>query len=135
MKNKVIQSLDNESDIDITPMLDVVFIMLIFFIVTASFVKEQGIGVFTSPNIADSVPTSKPIVLSINSDNQISIEGRAIDARSIESVIVRMKAERPDASVIVRVSGAANTKTVISAVDGIRSADILYPSVTVVGAG
>ena len=46
-----------------------------------------------------------------------------------------MKAERPGASVIVRVSGAANTKTVISAVDGIRSADILYPSVTVVGAG
>lgn len=136
MKSKVIKSLDNESDIDITPMLDVVFIMLIFFIVTASFIKEQSIDIYTPPDAKNLVtPSVKPIVLEIDSNNQISIEGRSVDARSIESMVVRMKAERPEASVLVRVSGNANTKAVISAVDGIRSANVLYPSITVVGAG
>lgn len=135
MKNKIHKDLDGESDIDITPMLDVVFIMLIFFIVTASFVKEQAIGIFTPPDIVGIKTDIKPIVLEINSNNQISIEGRAIDARLIESIVIRMKAERPESSVVVRVNGNANTKTVISAVDGIRSANVLNPSVTVIGAG
>ena len=135
MKSKVIKRLDNESDIDITPMLDVVFIMLIFFIVTASFIKEQSIDLHTPPDAVDVSSKEKPIVLEIDSNNQMSIEGRSVDPRSIESVVVRMKTERPQASVIVRVSGDANTKAVISAVDGIRSANILHPSITVVGAG
>ena len=135
MKSKVIKRLDNESDIDITPMLDVVFIMLIFFIVTASFIKEQSIDLHTPPDAVDVSPKEKPIVLEIDSNNQMSIEGRSVDPRSIESVVVRMKTERPQASVIVRVSGDANTKAVISAVDGIRSANILHPSIAVVGAG
>ena len=79
MKSKVIKRLDNESDIDITPMLDVVFIMLIFFIVTASFIKEQSIDLHTPPDAVDISPKEKPIVLEIDSNNQMSIEGRSVD--------------------------------------------------------
>ena len=63
---------EQDSDIDITPMLDVVFIMLIFFIVTASFVKENGIGLsHPSPQAQDSKIESTPIVLEIDANNQI----------------------------------------------------------------
>ena len=131
MKKKNLERGNDNSEVDITPMLDVVFIMLIFFVVTASFVKEEDIGLAVAPEHSNNIAEEKPILLSIDANNQISIDGRNVDLRAITSIIVRMKAERPDASVAVNVNGKANTKTIIGAVDGIRSANILYPSIKI----
>jgi biopolymer transport protein ExbD len=123
---------EEETDIDITPMLDVVFIMLIFFIVTASFVKESGIGV-NKPAASNEPPNPDappPIVVSINNLSEIRIEDRLVDYRAIKPTIIRMKAESPESSVIVKVDPKAKTKSIIEAVDGIRDAKVMAPSIS-----
>ena len=121
-----------DSDIDITPMLDVVFIMLIFFIVTASFVKESGIDINKPPasNEPPDADAPKPIVVEINEVNEIRIDDRVVDTRAIKPTITRMKAESPDSSVIVKVAKKSKTSAVVKAIDGIREANVPAPTVS-----
>lgn len=119
---------DDSNEIDLTPMLDVVFIMLIFFIVTASFVKESGIN----PNVPE--PNNNPppdnaepnILVRISADNQIWLlekEGeRRVDTRAVRSNIERLRAELPKASVIIQASGKADTGTYVAVADAAREA-------------
>ncbi len=123
---------EEETDIDITPMLDVVFIMLIFFIVTASFVKESGIGLYNPPKNDEPPPLDapKPIVVKVTDLNEIMVQNRKVDFRAVKPTITRLKAESPESSVMVKISPKAKTKTVIQAVDGVRDANVLLPSIT-----
>jgi len=123
---------DDETDIDITPMLDVVFIMLIFFIVTASFVKESGLDINKPPKTDEPPPLDapKPIVVEVNDLNEIRIQNRVVDHRAIKPTITRLKAESPDSSVIVKVDKKSKTKAVIRAIDGIRAAKVLQPTIS-----
>ena len=125
-------SAEEETDIDITPMLDVVFIMLIFFIVTASFIKESGVGVYSPPVNNDPPPidTPKPIVVKVTRLGEIKIQDRTVDHRAVRPTITRMIAESPESSVVVKVDPKAKTKLIIQAVDGIRAANVLLPSVS-----
>ena len=80
---------EDESAIDITPMLDVVFIMLIFFIVTATFIKEAGIDV-NRPDAATAVKQEKAnILIAINANNEIWIDRRQVDIRSVRPARLR----------------------------------------------
>lgn len=131
-------SADDSNDIDLTPMLDVVFIMLIFFIVTASFVKETGIR----PNTPEDKPqdqqtsTDLNIMVRISGDNQIWMyekEGeRRVDIRSVRSNIERMRAELPKASVIIQADGKASTGTYVAVADAAREAFGNHPNPPVV---
>jgi len=123
---------DNESDIDITPMLDVVFIMLIFFIVTASFVKESGIGLNKPTDQKSDAPATSPIVVEISANNIIHIQSFEVSAAAVKSTIVRLRAESPDSAVVVRLDPNAKTDTMIAAVDGIRAAKVLLPSISLI---
>lgn len=124
-------SSEEESDIDITPMLDVVFIMLIFFIVTASFIKESGISI-NKPESKNNAEQSeiRPIVVEINGLNEIRIQNRLVNHRAVKPTITRLKAETPEAVVVVKVSKKSKTKAVVQAIDGIREAGVLTPSVS-----
>ena len=124
---------EEETDIDITPMLDVVFIMLIFFIVTASFVKESGIGLY-SPPVSDEPPNPdapKPIVVKVTDLDEIRIQDRVVDFRAVKPTITRLKAESPESAVVVKVDKKAKTRVIIQAVDGIRAAKVDLPSVSI----
>ena len=113
-----------EGEIDITPMLDVVFIMLIFFIVTASFVKESGIEV-NRPDA--STAQSKPranILIGINDMNEIWINKRRVDASQVRANIERMHAENPQGSVVIQADKKSNTETLISVMDASRQAGV-----------
>lgn len=123
---------EEDTDIDITPMLDVVFIMLIFFIVTASFVKESGIGINNPPENPNppEIDAPKPIVVEVTALSEIKIQKLVVSARAIKANITRLKAERPESSVIVKVDPKAKTKAVMQAIDGIRAAKVMLPSVT-----
>jgi len=123
---------EEETDIDITPMLDVVFIMLIFFIVTASFIKESGLDVNKPPesNEPPNPDAAKPIVIEINKLNEIRIERNVMDFRAIKSTVTRLKAERPEAAVVVRVHPKAKTKAIIQAIDGVKSATDDQPTIS-----
>jgi len=123
---------DDSSDIDLTPMLDVVFIMLIFFIVTASFVKEVGLDTnVPEENDQPPPPDADPnIVVRINQSNQIWMENRQVDKRAVRSNIERMRAELPKASVIIQAHNQAKAETYVAVADAAKAADA--PSVVLV---
>ncbi len=132
MRRKKSRNSEDSNDIDLTPMLDVVFIMLIFFIVTASFVKEVGLDT-NVPEENDQPPPEDAdpnIVVDIRQDNQVWIEQRRVDTRAIRSNIERMRAELPDATVIIRTHERSDAKTYVAVADAARAANA--PSVVLV---
>lgn len=134
MKRLGKQHSEEETDIDITPMLDVVFIMLIFFIVTASFVKESGLDL-NKPPVTDTPPqdnNARPIVVEINAIDEIRVDNRLLDKRAIKAAITRLTAERPDAAVVIKAEKKAKTKAIIAAVDGIKAAGVKTPTISLV---
>jgi biopolymer transport protein ExbD len=91
-----------EADINITPMLDIVFIMLIFFIVTTSFVKEIGIDVNRPANAPPKEKKiSEVIAIRITNTGQIFVQNRAVDIRAVRANVESALAAKPDASVVV----------------------------------
>ena len=119
-----------ESEIDLTPMLDVVFIMLIFFIVTATFVKEIGLDV-NSPDKNQNVKDAdkQSIVVQITSRDRIRIRGRDVDVRSVRANIERLHAENPEAPVVVQPHPESSTDTMIQVMDSARQAGVYNVSI------
>lgn len=119
---------EDNSEIDLTPMLDVVFIMLIFFIVTASFVKEQAIDV-NVPEKSDAPPPppdeeNKVILVEITASDEIWMENRRVDQRAVRANIERLHAESPEAPVVVKADGKSSAKTFVAVADAARSANV-----------
>lgn len=118
---------EDSGEIDLTPMLDVVFIMLIFFIVTASFVREKSLGVNVPEN--NDVPpppedAPKNILIQVNQNDEIFVDARRVDIRAVRSLIAQKKAENPKASVIVRMHHESTANTYVSIADSAREAAI-----------
>jgi len=115
------------ADIDLTPMLDVVFIMLIFFVVTASFVKESGLEL-NRPPISDKPPDTKQensnIIFTITENNEVFLSGRHIDIRSVRANVERAHAGHPQAKVIIKAHPKAKTNTFVLISDQAREAGI-----------
>jgi len=121
---------EEETEINLTPMLDVVFIMLIFFIVTASFVKEAGVDV--NRPLAPEVQ-AKPkanILIAISAKNEIWIDGKNIDQRAVKAAFERLLAENPEGSVVIQADKDAYTETVILVADAARQAKISRVSIS-----
>lgn len=120
---------EEEAQIDMTPMLDVVFIMLIFFIVTASFVKESGIDV-NRPDAATSVQKDRAnILVAISDSGEIWINKRQVDARAVQANIERLYAENPQGSVVIQADKLATTERLIQVMDAARAAGVFDVSI------
>ena len=121
---------EETEEIDLTPMLDVVFIMLIFFIVTATFVKEIGLDV-NSPDKNQNVKDAdkQSIVVQITNRDRIRIRGRDIDFRAVRANIERLHAENPDAPVVVQPHPDSTTETMIHVMDSDRQAGVYSVSI------
>ncbi|MEJ6590560.1 MAG: biopolymer transporter ExbD [SAR86 cluster bacterium] len=119
-----------EDEIDLTPMLDVVFIMLIFFIVTATFVKEIGLDV-NSPDKNQNVQDAdkQSIVVQITNRDRIRIRGRDVDFRAVRANIERLHAENPDAPVVVQPHTDSTTETLVHVMDSARQAGVYSVSI------
>jgi len=121
---------DGEEQINLTPMLDVVFIMLIFFIVTATFVKEVGLDVNQpeddKPKTID--PDKRSIVVRITSRDRIVIAQRDVDWRSVRANIERLHAENPEAPVIIQPHPDSRTESMIHVMDSARQAGVFNVS-------
>ena len=118
---------DEDSEaINLTPMLDVVFIMLIFFIVTATFVKEVGLDVNQpdddKPKTVD--PDKKSIVVRITNRDRIIIAACDVDRRSVRANIERLHAENPEAPVIIQPHPESTTDVMIHIMDSARQAGV-----------
>jgi len=120
---------DDESAIDITPMLDIVFIMLIFFVVTTSFVKESGIDVNRpSASTAERKETGS-ILVAISMDNNVWIDKRRIDPDAIRPNIERLHAENPEGAVVIQADKASTSGLLVKVMDQIRLAGVTNISI------
>ncbi len=101
-KNSAMGAQEEEASIDLTPMLDVVFIMLIFFIVTASFIKEAGISV-SRPDATtlEKIPDAN-ILIAISAADEIWIDKKSVKPRFVKSSIQRLHAENPKGSIVIQ---------------------------------
>ena len=125
---------DDEAEINITPMLDIVFIMLIFFIVTTSFVKEKGLEVSRPTNTPPKQVEQKkgPIVVKIDSSSNITIKGRLIERKAVQANLERAKAEKPDSTLIVAAHPDAETDALVTILDAAKAVGVASVSVATV---
>jgi biopolymer transport protein ExbD len=121
---------DEGDEINLTPMLDVVFIMLIFFIVTASFVKEAGIDV-NRPDapVTETKPEDANILIMIDANDDIWIDRRIIDPRAVRANIERLHAENPKGSVVIQPNKRSTNKMLVTIMDASRSAGVYNISI------
>lgn len=115
---------DGEEAIDITPLIDVVFIMLIFFVVTATFVKEAGIEVNRPSTVTAERSETASILVAVDADDGVWIEGRRVDPRAVRAHVERMRAKNPKGNLVVQADEMSRTKTVMAVVDAARQAGV-----------
>jgi biopolymer transport protein ExbD len=121
---------EEDNEINLTPMLDVVFIMLIFFIVTASFIKESGIDV-NRPDapVTESTPEDANILVVVDANDEIFIDRRHIDPRAVRANIERLHAENPNGSVVIQPHSRSTNKMLVTIMDASREAGVYSISI------
>ncbi len=126
---------EDDAKIDLTPMLDVVFILLIFFVVTATFLSETSINAASSDNNNNETPPEdsdkKNILFEIGPNNEIILNGnpRPIIETQVRSNIDQLKAENPAASVIIQPDNSSEVSTLVMIMDAARQAGMANISI------
>ena len=121
---RILKKKEEDSSIDLTPMLDVVFIMLIFFIVTTSFVKESGIDVSRPSAKTAKKKQRASILVAINQAGEIWIQKRKVDIRAVRANIERLHAETPEGTVVIQADKRSETGLLVDVMDQIRLAGV-----------
>ncbi len=115
---------DEDDEVNLTPMLDVVFIMLIFFIVTASFVKEAGIDITRPPAATAERKERGNILVAITENDQIWVDRRQVDPRALRANIERLHAENPQGTVIIQADKESKNGLLVKVMDAARLAGV-----------
>jgi biopolymer transport protein ExbD len=118
-----------EAEINITPMLDIVFIMLIFFVVTTSFIKEAGIEVNRPTAQTAERKEHANILIAIALNGEIWIDRRVVDVRSVRAVIERLRAENPESAVVIQGDREAQIGLLVQVMDQVRKAGVSNVSI------
>ena len=108
---------DEDVEINMTPMLDVVFILLIFFIVTTSFIRESGVEVNRPEASSASALSQKAVIVAITDNNQVWIDRHQIDIRAVRRNIERLLTDSPESTIIIQADKTAQTGILISVLD------------------
>lgn len=132
MRRAIKKKAEEQSEIDLTPMLDVVFIMLIFFIVTASFIKEPGIDVDRPQAKTAHKKTNANILIAITATNEVWIDKSRYKLEDVKLQVERMYAENPKGAVVIQVDKEANAKTFASVLDSAKASGVLDISLATV---
>jgi len=123
---------DDEATIDLTPLMDIVFIMLIFFIVTTSFIKESGVDVNRpSANTAERKEHGN-ILIAITANDEIWMDKRPVDIRAVRANVERLKAESPEASVVIQADKDSKNGLLVQVMDQVHLAGIMNVSIAAV---
>jgi biopolymer transport protein ExbD len=119
----------DETEVNITPMLDIVFIMLIFFIVTTSFIRETGIDP-RRPEAATAAPQDRGnILIGVAANDQVWMDNRAIELGAVRQMVEQARSESPESTVVIIADERASTGVVIDLMDQVRLAGVLNISV------
>ncbi len=126
---KRVKKEEEANAIDLTPMLDVVFIMLIFFIVTASFVKEPGVEVNRPEATTAELKKNANILVAITGTGEVWINKNRVDNRTVRTHIERLRAENPKGAVVIQADDNADVDTLTLVADAAREAGVTDVSV------
>jgi len=118
-----------ETELNLTPMLDIVFIMLIFFVVTTSFVRESGLEVNRPAAQTAERRDRGNIMIAIAPNGEIWIDKRAVDIRAVRAVVERLVAENPEGGVIIQGDREAQIGLLVKVMDQVRKAGIVNVSI------
>jgi len=116
---------EDESSLDITPMIDIVFIMLIFFIVTASFIKEAGIDVNRPGAVTAERKERASILVAIDENGQVWVDKRPVDIRAVRANIERLRAENPEGGVVIQADTESKNGILVKVMDAARLAGVM----------
>ena len=119
-RSLISQAVEEKDEPNITPMLDVVFILLIFFIVTANFIKEPGLEINRPDSETAEVTENAAILIAI---------GRRIDVRQVKANVIRMIAENPQGTVVIQADEKSTADTIIDVMDEVREAGVIDISI------
>lgn len=112
-----------EQDVNLTPMLDVVFILLIFFIVTAQFIKEPGVDISRQDVDNDSAVKPLAILVAIDANSDIYMDKRLVEPNEVEFQIKELRKDNPKGRLVVQVDNEANAETLVGLLETIKKAD------------
>ncbi len=115
---------EEENEINLTPMLDVVFIMLIFFIVTATFIKEAGIQVERPDTVTADTQDDASILIAISALDEIWIDRKKRDPRAVRSVIAQLHAENPKGSIVIQADEESTHETLVIVMEAAKGAGV-----------
>jgi biopolymer transport protein ExbD len=130
MSRKSAKPQEEAQAIDLTPMLDVVFIMLIFFIVTATFIKETGKEIERPDAVMSDPKPAATILVAVGRDNEIWIDKKKVDPRGVKLVIERMRADNPKGTVSIQADKQADIKFVVDVAKAAQEAGVAEVSVS-----
>ncbi len=120
------------AEVNMTPMIDMVFILLIFFLVTTSFVKETGVDV-NRPSADTAVRQERgSILIAITVKGDIWMENRPIDVRTVRANVERAHAENPEAAVVITADKGSTTGLLIQVMDQVRLAGVSNISIAAI---
>ena len=124
MRKRRRDSGEEESEVNLTPMLDVVFIMLIFFIVTATFIKEAGIQVERPDTTTAESQDDAAILIAISETDEIWIDRKERDPRTVRSIIERLHAENPKGSIVIQADEGSTHETLVIVMEAAKAAGV-----------
>jgi len=119
---KTIRGSGDGVDINMGPLIDMVFLLLIFFVVTTSFVKESGIDVQRSTAATAETKERGNIMVGLSPEGDVYFEGKKVDVRSLRALIERSLAEDPESAVVIVADKASETGDVVQVMDQCRLA-------------
>jgi biopolymer transport protein ExbD len=119
---KTLRGSGDRVDVNMSPLIDMVFLLLIFFVVTTSFVKETGIDVHRSTAETAEIKEGGAIMIGVTGEGEIWMEGKRVDVRSVRGLVERALAEDPEAGVIVIADRESQTGDVVQVMDQCRLA-------------
>jgi len=123
-KKRILGSEEEDNEINLTPMLDVVFIMLIFFIVTASFIKEAGIQVERPDTTTADKQEDAAILIAISSNDEIWIDRKETDPRAVRGMIERLHAENPKGSIVIQADEDSTNEMLVIVMEAAKQAGV-----------
>ena len=124
MRKRNFHAVEEEIDLNITPMLDIVFIILIFFVVSTSFVKESGVDVSRPSAETTERKERGNIMIGITADDTVWIDKRQVDIRAVRANIERLHAENPEGAVVIQADRNARTGVLVQVIDQSRLAGV-----------
>jgi biopolymer transport protein ExbD len=114
---KTIRGGGDKVDINMGPLVDMVFLLLIFFVVTTSFVKEAGIDVQRPTAATAEVKERGNIMIAVSAEGEVYFEGKHVDVRSVRGLVERALAEDPESGVVIVADKSSETGSVIQVMD------------------